>query len=98
MKTANPKQKFPLTEGRAAEVESLMLECKFFIPLVNMFWAVWSLRQHLVYISSWDCVLNFKLQAKYEIGMDLDVIASDRFSMYFHLKEQSRAIYEQFKK
>ncbi|CCD67444.1 Choline/ethanolamine kinase [Caenorhabditis elegans] len=83
MKTANPKQKFPLTEGRAAEVESLMLECKFFIPLVNMFWAVWSLRQHL---------------AKYEIGMDLDVIASDRFSMYFHLKEQSRAIYEQFKK
>lgn len=81
IKSKNPSQKFPISEDRSAEVARLILEIKFFIPLANLFWAVWSLRGFL---------------AKHDNGHDLEVAASDRLTMYFHFKQQSENIYEQF--
>uniref|UniRef100_A0A1I7UQM8 Choline/ethanolamine kinase n=2 Tax=Caenorhabditis tropicalis TaxID=1561998 RepID=A0A1I7UQM8_9PELO len=82
MKESNPEQKFPLTEDKESEIERLILECKFFIPLVNLFWAVWSLKSFL---------------AKHDNGHNLEVAASDRLNLYFHFKPQSEKIYEIFK-
>lgn len=82
MKEKNPSQKHPRTEDRSSEVERLILECLFFIPLVNLFWAVWSLKSFL---------------AKHDNGHNLEVAASDRITLYFHFKPQSEKIYEQFK-
>lgn len=83
MKENNPDQMHPLTEDRESEIERLILEIKFFIPLVNLFWAVWSLKSFL---------------AKHDNGHNLEVAASDRLTLYFHFKTQSEKIYEQFKK
>ncbi|PIC38961.1 hypothetical protein B9Z55_010805 [Caenorhabditis nigoni] len=82
MKEKNPDRKFPLSEDRSAEVSRLIMEIKFFIPLANLFWAVWSLRGFL---------------AKHDNGHDLEVAASDRLTMYFHFKPQSEKIYEMLK-
>lgn len=82
MKGKNPDQKYPMTEDRESEIERLILEIKFFIPLVNLFWAVWSLKSFL---------------AKHNNGHNLEVAASDRLTMYFHFKPQSEKIYKQFK-
>ncbi|EGT33676.1 CBN-CKB-4 protein [Caenorhabditis brenneri] len=82
MKEENPDQKHPITEDRESEIERLMSEIKFFIPLVNLFWAVWSLKSFL---------------AKHDNGHNLEVAASDRLTMYFHFKPQSEKIFEQFK-
>lgn len=83
MKENNPDQKYPMSEDRESEIERLILEIKFFIPLVNLFWAVWSLKSFL---------------AKHDNGHNLEVAASDRLTMYFHFKPQSEKIYERFKK
>ncbi|KAF1761199.1 hypothetical protein GCK72_009453 [Caenorhabditis remanei] len=83
MKSSNPERKFPLTENREEEIRKLEMEIQFFIPLVNLFWAVWSLKSFL---------------AKHDNGHDLEVAASDRLTLYFHCKPKSESIYNLLKK
>lgn len=82
MNTSDPDRKVPLTENREEEICKLALEIQFFIPLVNLFWAVWSLKNFL---------------AKHDNGHDLEVAASDRLTLYFHCKQKSESIYNLFK-
>ena len=82
MKIENPEQKYPLTENREKEVNRLIQECKFFLPLVNMLWATWSIKN---------------LWTGKEDNVDLKVAASNRLSVFFHFKSQSENIYNELK-
>ncbi|CAI2348387.1 unnamed protein product [Caenorhabditis sp. 36 PRJEB53466] len=82
MKLDNPHQKYPKTDDKEKETARLVLECKFFLPLVNMLWATWSLKH---------------LWADNQDDVDLAVAASNRLSVFFHFKPQSEQIYEQLK-
>ncbi|CAI5445725.1 unnamed protein product [Caenorhabditis angaria] len=60
-------------------VEDLIEECQFFWSLCNMFFGIWSLRNYT---------------AKIDNGIDLRSNASDRFALYFHMKNRSIEIFE----
>uniref|UniRef100_A0A1I7UQN0 Choline/ethanolamine kinase n=1 Tax=Caenorhabditis tropicalis TaxID=1561998 RepID=A0A1I7UQN0_9PELO len=82
MKKENPNQKYPLTDNREKEISRLIQECKFFLPLVNMLWATWSIKN---------------LWAGKQDDVDLTVAASNRLSVFFHFKSQSERIYNELK-
>ncbi|CAL2037501.1 unnamed protein product [Caenorhabditis brenneri] len=63
----------------SSELESLIQECQFFWPLTHLFWALSAMKHALL---------------KFENGVDLDVQARDRLSVYFHFKPRSQQIYE----
>uniref|UniRef100_A0A8R1I1A3 Choline/ethanolamine kinase n=1 Tax=Caenorhabditis japonica TaxID=281687 RepID=A0A8R1I1A3_CAEJA len=70
------------SENRDKQIDRLELEVKFFLPLVNFCWAIWSLKN---------------LWAGREDDVDLAVAASNRLAVYFHYKSQSEQIYNQLK-
>lgn len=83
MKKENPSQTYPLSDDRPNEITRLIQECKFFLPLVNMLWATWSIKN---------------LWTGKEDDVDLTVAASNRLSVFFHFKSQSEQIYNSLKK
>ncbi|CAP29573.1 Protein CBG10061 [Caenorhabditis briggsae] len=82
MKKENPDQKYPLTDNREKEVHRLIQECKFFLPLVNLCWATWSIKN---------------LWSGKEDDVDLTVAASNRLCVFYHFKSQSEAIFNELK-
>ncbi|CAL2036821.1 unnamed protein product [Caenorhabditis brenneri] len=82
MKQENSNQKYPLSDNREKEVDRLIQECKFFLPLVNMLWATWSIKN---------------LWTGKQDDVDLSVAASNRLSVFFHFKSQSEKIYNELK-
>ncbi|CAB3402871.1 unnamed protein product [Caenorhabditis bovis] len=80
MKAENPKRIFPKTDDKEYEIGRFLNECLFFFPLTNLYWAIWSLRNHYL---------------NYDNGINLEMAANDRFAIYFYLKSRSKQIYNE---
>ncbi|EGT49079.1 hypothetical protein CAEBREN_04796 [Caenorhabditis brenneri] len=80
---ADNKLKNRISTNREQEIQSLMEECTFFMPVTHLFWALSSMKHSLL---------------KFENGVDLNVQARDRIAVYYYLKPRSQTIYENLAK